>query len=133
MNYSHIRLVQSQFDKVKPMGAEFADLFYNRLFELAPTLRSLFPETLSEQKEKFISMLVVVVAGLNEPDMLVPIIRSMGSRHARYQVRPEHYTIVGEALLWSLAQGLGEEFTAEGEEAWRAVYGMMASLMLEVA
>jgi len=48
-------------------------------------------------------------------------------------VRTEHYATVGSALLWTLEQGLGEQFTPEVREAWTAAYGLLAQVMQQGA
>ena len=126
-----IALVQASFRKVVPIAGVAADLFYDRLFETAPELRALFPTNLSEQKRKLIQMLAVAVNGLGDLDMLEPAVSDLGRRHAGYGVLPSHYTIVGAALLWTLAQGLGADFTPEVEAAWAEAYGLLSGLMVE--
>ncbi|MCA9969198.1 MAG: hypothetical protein KC425_03230 [Anaerolineales bacterium] len=69
------------------------------------------------------------VAGLHKPDRIVPAVRQLGSRHVGYGVQPHHYQTVGAALLWTLAQGLGSQFTPEVEAAWTAAYTLLADTM----
>ncbi len=73
------------------------------------------------------------VATLNHPDKLVPAVQALGKRHGEYGVTPAHYNSVGAALLWTLEQGLGEQWTPEAKEAWTSVYGILSSTMLEAA
>jgi hemoglobin-like flavoprotein len=54
-------------------------------------------------------------------------------RHAGYGVKDEHYDTVAEALLWTLEQGLGSDFTTEARDAWVAVYTVLASTMKDAA
>jgi len=128
-----IELVQTSFAKVLPIAATAADLFYGRLFEIAPQVRRMFPDDLSEQKKKLMAMLGTVVAGLNRVDTLLPAVRALGRRHAGYGVTVEHYAPVGAALLWTLEKGLGEAFTAEVREAWAAAYGVLSQTMIDAA
>jgi hemoglobin-like flavoprotein len=128
-----IELVQTSFAKVAPIAATAADLFYGRLFEIAPQVRRMFPDDLSEQKKKLMAMLGTVVAGLNRVDTLLPAVRALGRRHAGYGVTVEHYAPVGAALLWTLEKGLGEAFTAEVREAWAAAYGVLSQTMIDAA
>jgi hemoglobin-like flavoprotein len=131
MNQTHIQLVQESFEQVKPIANVAADLFYDRLFELDPGLRSLFKSDLTEQKHSLMTTLSFAVAGLNKPDRILPAVRQLGARHAGYGVQESHYQTVGAALLWTLAQGLGEQFTPPVAEAWTAVYGLLAQTMKE--
>jgi hemoglobin-like flavoprotein len=126
-------LVQQTFAKVVPIAPMAATLFYDRLFTLDPSLRRLFKDDLEEQKQKLMQMLAVAVRGLDDPGTLTPAVRALGARHLGYGVEAGHYATVGEALLWTLGQGLGEAFTGEVREAWATVYGLLAGLMQQGA
>ena len=126
-------LVQESFAMVEPIAEQAADLFYGKLFELEPTLRGLFPEDLAEQKRKLMTTLKVAVSSLDKPDTLVPVVQDLGRRHKSYGVKDENYDTVASALLWTLEQGLGEQFTPDVEEAWIAVYGVLSSTMKAAA
>jgi hemoglobin-like flavoprotein len=126
-------LVQSTFAKVAPISDSAAAMFYARLFELDPSLRPLFTTDLTEQGRKLMQMIAVAVNGLDRLDELVPAVRQLGVRHARYGVKDQHYDTVAEALLWTLERGLGSDFTPAVKDAWTAVYGVLAATMKEAA
>ncbi len=126
-------LVKASFAMVEPIAEQAADLFYNKLFELEPALRQLFPEDLVEQKHKLMITLKVAVSSLDQPDTLVPVVQDLGRRHKGYGVNDENYDTVASALLWTLEQGLGEQFTSEVEEAWIAVCGVLSDTMKPAA
>lgn len=128
-----IKLVQTTFAMVEPIADTAAQLFYNRLFEIKPELRSLFPEDLSEQRVKLMKTLKMSVAGLSVTDKILPALQSLGRKHVEYLVEPGHYDYVGEALIWTLATGLGDAFTDEVKDAWLETYKLLASVMLEAA
>ena len=133
MNSKQIALVQSSFARVAPIAETAADLFYQRLFDLDPSLRPLFRGDMKDQGKKLMAMLGTVVGGLRQLDRLVPGVRALGARHADYGVRDEHYDTVGAALLWTLEKGLGKAFTPETKEAWTTVYGILATTMKQAA
>jgi hemoglobin-like flavoprotein len=128
-----VKLVQSNWAEVKKIKDVAADLFYNKLFELDPTVRDLFREDISIQKKALMATISFAVATLNHPDKLVPAVQKLGERHGALDVTPAHYTTVGQALLWTLEQGLGEAWTPEAETAWTGVYGVLSSLMIEAS
>lgn len=130
---SQINLIQSSFDKVLPIADVAADLFYQRLFELDPSLRPMFPGDLTEQKRKLMHTLTFAVKGLDRLEEIVPAVQNLGRRHAGYGVKPEHYQTVGAALIWTLEQGLGAAFTSETKAAWIEVYTLLASAMQAAA
>ena len=129
MTPEQIALVQNSFKSVAPIASRAADLFYKRLFEIAPDVRSLFPADLSEQKIKLIGMLATAVNNLHRLDAILPAVRDLGSRHRGYGVTTEHYAPVGDALLWTLEQGLGPAFTSDVKVAWSEAYSTLAGAM----
>lgn len=129
MTSDQIRLVQSSFQKVIPISETAADLFYRRLFELDPSLRALFKGDMKTQGQKLMQMIAAAVQGLDKPDTLIPIVQSLGKRHAGYGVQTHHYDTVGAALLWTLEQGLGKDFTPETKSAWTETYKLVAGTM----
>jgi hemoglobin-like flavoprotein len=129
MTPQQIELVQASFKKVVPIAGTAADLFYDRLFEIAPPVRTLFPSDLTEQKVKLMAMLGTAVSNLHQIDTILPAVKALGERHKGYGVTPDHYAPVGAALLWTLEKGLGPDFTPETKEAWTAVYTALAGAM----
>jgi hemoglobin-like flavoprotein len=129
MTPDQVTLVQFSFKSVAPIAAKAADLFYDRLFEIAPEVRQLFPADLSGQKVKLIRMLAAVVNNLHQLDVILPTVRELGMRHRGYGVTPDHYEPVGASLLWALAQGLGVAFTPEVKAAWTDAYSTLARAM----
>jgi len=126
-------LVQSNWKDVEPISEIAAGLFYGKLFELDPEVRSMFKGDMKEQGKKLMQMLGVAVHGLDNLGELTPAIAAMGKRHAGYGVHDSHYDTVGAALLWTLEQGLKEKFTAEAKQAWTVVYTTLASVMQDAA
>ncbi|WP_161883550.1 globin family protein [Deinococcus alpinitundrae] len=133
MNAHQVQLVQHSFAQVQPIAEIASDLFYARLFELDPALKPLFRGNMQAQGHKLMMMLGVAVANLNKPEVVMPALQRLGERHAGYGVTEAHYATVGEALLWTLQEGLGEAFTAEVRLAWEAVYGLVAETMQQAA
>lgn len=133
MNADEKQLVRETFALVKPIAAEAAALFYSRLFEIAPAVRSLFKHDMDEQGKKLMQMIGVAVANLDNLDVLVPAVEALGARHHGYGVTAAHYAPVGEALLWTLEQGLGDAFSPDERAAWTTVYGVLSTTMISAA
>jgi nitric oxide dioxygenase len=133
MQPDQILLVQQSFSAVLPIADTAAVLFYNRLFELDPSLRPLFKEDMQDQRRKLMTTLTIVVRGLTRLDVLLPSVQMLGQRHVAYGVTDEHYATVGAALIWTLQQGLGETFTPDVEAAWVAAYTLLADAMQAAA
>ncbi|MRD46783.1 globin family protein [Caenimonas koreensis] len=129
MTPQQITLVQKSFADVKPIAGPAANLFYNRLFTLDPSLRKMFKGDLTAQGQMLMSMIGAAVMGLSNLEVLAPAVRKLGARHAGYGVRTEHYAVVGSALLWTLEQGLGSKFTPQVREAWTGAYELLSEVM----
>ena len=133
MTPAQIQLVQTSLTKVLPIASVAADLFYARLFEIDPSLKPLFKGDLKRQGAMLMSMIATAVRGLSNPDGLIPVLRNLGQRHAGYGVTDAHYATVATALIWTLEQGLGADFTPQVREAWVAAYELMADTMMQAA
>ncbi|HWM46265.1 MAG TPA: globin family protein [Xanthobacteraceae bacterium] len=133
MTPEQVKLVQESFSKVAPIADKAADLFYDRLFAIAPEVRRLFPDDLSQQKKKLMQMLATAVTNLHQVEKILPAVQDLGRRHVAYGVTPSHYEPVGAALLWTLEQGLGPDFTPAVKEAWTTTYTTVAKVMTDAA
>jgi hemoglobin-like flavoprotein len=133
MTSRQVALVRGSWKAVRPISDRAAELFYDRLFQLDPGLRSMFRGDMAAQGRKLMVMIDTVVGRLDRLGELVPAVQALGQRHAGYGVRDEHYAIVGTALLDTLRVGLGDAFDAEVEEAWATAYGTLAGVMKEAA
>jgi nitric oxide dioxygenase len=133
MTPEQVQLVKSSFAKIAPFKDQAAALFYRRLFELDPGLRSLFKGDMTAQGAKLMAALGGAVASLGQLALVRPAVRALGRRHAAYGVQPEHYATVGEALIWTLEQGLGTDFTPATRRAWIDAYSGLAWTMIGAA
>ena len=129
MTPEQVKLVQDSFSKVAPIADKAADLFYDRLFTIAPEVRSLFPSDLTEQKKKLMQMIATAVTNLHQVEKILPAVEALGRRHAGYGVTAKEYEPVGAALLWTLEQGLGPDFTEPVKAAWTQTYVTVAGVM----
>jgi len=128
-----IDLVQSSFSKVKPISDQAAELFYARLFEIAPQVKPMFKGDMVEQGRKLMAMIHTVVNGLKNLDDIVPAAQNLARSHVNYGVQSEHYTYVGEALIYALEQGLAEDFTQPVKQAWIEAYTLLSDVMIAAA
>ena len=124
-------LVRTSFFELIEEIALAAQTFYDRLFELDPSLRVLFKEDMRAQGRKLMQTLLVVVNGLDDLDALIPDIRSLGKRHIAYGVKRAHYDTVGTALLWTLEYRLRDHFTPETRVAWTTAYQLLVAVATE--
>lgn len=129
-----VELLESSFDEIKPHADGFVASFYENLFTANPEAKPLFDTTdMEAQKKKLLSSLVLVVENLRKPDALSGALRGLGARHVKYGALPEHYPLVGGALLTTFEQYLGEKWTPEVKQAWVDAYGVISEIMLDGA
>jgi hemoglobin-like flavoprotein len=125
--------IQTSFAKVAPIAPAAAALFYDRLFTIAPEVKPLFKTDITEQGRKLMGTLAVVVNGLRNLEAVVPVAQALAVRHVSYGVKPEYYAPVGAALIWTLEQGLKDDFTPPVREAWIAAYDTLSGAMIAAA
>lgn len=130
MTEQQIQLMQQSWSRVLPMAKEAGLIFYDKLFALAPELRPLFAQDISPQANKLVTILGYVVSKLKRMDELLPEVQKLGARHADYGAEPKHYEIVGQCLLATLQQGLGDAWTPEVKDAWIAAYNTLKNVMI---
>jgi hemoglobin-like flavoprotein len=133
MTPDQVALVQQSFAKVAPISDQAAVMFYDRLFEVAPQVKAMFPTDMTEQRKKLMATLAVVVNGLSNLESILPAAKALAQRHVSYGAKAEHYPVVGSALLWTLEKGLGEAWTADIAAAWTAAYTTLSGFMIEQA
>jgi hemoglobin-like flavoprotein len=127
-----VEMLEESFDLVAPQGDELMRVFYENLFEAAPSVQPLFARVdMDRQRQALLNMLLVLRESLQDLDDIVPDLEELGARHVDYGAQPEHYPVVGEVLIGSMAQVAGDawkpEYTAAWEEAFPVVQGVMLS------
>jgi hemoglobin-like flavoprotein len=133
MTPDQVKLVQQSFANVVPLSDAAAVIFYDRLFEVAPSVKTMFPADMTEQRKKLMAMLAAVVNGLGNLESVLPAASALAKRHVSYGAKAEHYPVVGGALLWTLEKGLGDSWTPEVADAWTAAYGTLSGFMISQA
>ena len=133
MDATKIELVQSSFAKVVPIADKAAEIFYAKLFDRDPSLKSLFKGDMTQQGNKLMTMIGTAVNGLNNLDAIVPAVQNLGRNHVGYGVTESMYADVGAALIETLEVGLGDEFTEDTKAAWVEVYALLSDTMKTAA
>ena len=132
MTDEQIQLIKKSWKKFRGVNpALVGDLFYSKLFIDNPSLRKMFPTDMEKQYEKLIDMLNAIVIRLDKLQEMSAEIQAMAQRHIGYGVKPAHYKLVGNALLWTLEKGLGDDWTQDVKNAWTACYTLLADTMIK--
>jgi hemoglobin-like flavoprotein len=123
--------LETSFDLVASRGDELVATFYSRLFAVAPAVRPLFAGTdMARQKQMLLAALVLLRQSLRNLDAVVPTLHKLGARHVAYGAQPEHYPVVGAALIESMAEIAGDAWENRFAEAWSEAFGVVAGAMI---
>lgn len=144
MTPEQVQLLEGSLEAIGPLLHQIGRGFYMKLFELAPDTRPLFNTDMEDQQKLFMSifkqfsvlnersMLTIPVTDTNSGEVSIPGVASLGERHIRYGVRPEHFIFAQQAFFWSLEQNLGDVVDAKTLEAWRRAFEMIIHGMMSI-
>ena len=131
MNPAQILLVKKSWRRVREIDPLLlAEVFYNRLFSMHPSLRKMFPENLEVQYGRLLDTFNIIVMRLENLDSINQHISDLGARHQDYGTKPEHYALMGQTLIHTLKECLGDEWNTPTEEAWNFCFETLASRMM---
>ncbi len=127
-----VNLIETTFSKIAPKKSEFADTFYDTLFERYPAVKPLFQSTdWPKQKSMLVAALTTVVNNARDPTTIIGTLKKMGARHLAYGAKEEHFPAVGECLLHALKVHLDENWNESVEQSWIEAYGLVSGVMIE--
>ncbi len=128
----HATILQQSFMRILPQKDKFITTFYAQLFLTYPQIKPLFANTdMKLQSSKLLGALTLIVNNARKPEVFIPVIKTLGRNHVQYRVRPEHYVMLGDVLLKTLAECLGSAWTPEYHTAWLEAYRTICTLMCE--
>ena len=117
--------VLDSYHRCEAAGGLF-DSFYKIFFAKSPEIPPMFAETdMKRQKAMLLSALVLVRKSLRDLDAIVPKLRQLGARHVSYGAEPEHYPVVAEVLIASMAAVAGPAWTPAYAQAWSEALGVV--------
>lgn len=125
--------LRASWARVAAHGVQVPQFFYARLFLAHPHLRDMFPVSMAAQSDRLVGALGSVVSSVDDLAAVVPVVEQLGRDHRKFAVRNEHYPLVGEALLATLAHFLGPEWTPELAQDWTEAFTIVAGVMTDAA
>jgi hemoglobin-like flavoprotein len=128
-----VHLIRNSFDSLWPVRRQLAEIFYNRLFELTPDARRLFPADMERQQLKLMDMIAALVGALDKHEIFQSLITHTGRQHAQFGVKPSHFVAFGDALIGGLERQFGTAFTPETRQAWLMLYDTVQTEMIRAA
>ena len=124
------RLLKESWTLVEEDQDRVAGYFYAKMFLSNPQLRDLFPVQMDVQRARLLGAIVTAVQSLEDPERFDEYLRSLGRDHRKFHVSPEHYDVVGGALIEALRSFGGQDWSIEYDQAWRDAYQVIASKMM---
>jgi NAD(P)H-flavin reductase/hemoglobin-like flavoprotein len=125
--------LQRSWDRVTRHGHAVPLYFYSHLFVSHPEVRSMFPLSMSGQRDKFVSALGRIVSHADQLENDAAFLQHLGRDHRKYAVLTEHYDAVGASLCATLKHFLGPEWDEDLAADWTAAYQVIARIMVEAA
>lgn len=133
MNQSTAQRVRASFHAVSPRLDALVAGFYDRLFARAPQVRAIFPADMSKQKFHLAAALALIGRNMDCLDVLEESLMGLGAQHVKFGASPEHYPLVRDALLDSLAEQVGVAWTEELRRDWTDAINAVSAMMLKGA
>ncbi len=124
------RILKESWTLVEEQQDKLASHFYARIFLAHPEVRDLFPIHMDVQRARLLGAIVTAIQNLDDPERFDEYLRSLGRDHRKFYVVPAHYDVVGLALIETLREFAGEEWSPEYDQAWRDAYAVIAKKML---
>ena len=129
MTPTQIALVQASWQKVDEKNHEVAQMFYQRLFELAPELRQFYQTDLQECGARLMRNLGIAVTSLRRMDSVLPMLQDFAAQRVERGIKDGYETVVRNAMLWALEQRLAESFTQDVSTAWNETYSLLTGII----
>ena len=133
MTANQVTLIKTSWSLVAPNADAVGIVFYDNLFAIDPALRRMFPDDMRSQPHRLMAMLTLLINELENAETVTRELTELARRHQKYGVQPVPYTTVGQALIQTLRDGLGEQWTPDMEAAWGELYQTVAGAMIAVA
>ncbi len=131
MDNATIERLESSIKLLASRGDELVDQFYARLFAENPSVRPMFPESLADQKKKFLAGLVLVFENIRNPEKLAEPLKKLGGRHEGYGTKVEHYPVIRDVLIYVMSEMAGNQWNDQLTEDWTNALNLVASIMAD--
>lgn len=128
----NVSVLEASFNLLEPQAELLVERFYDELFKRHPAVEPLFANTTpKKQQQKLLAALKLVIANLNNVDVLAKALTEMGARHQGYGAEPDHYVAVTSTLLDVMQELAGEAWTDEIQTAWSDALNVITKTMLD--
>jgi nitric oxide dioxygenase len=134
LNNQHIEVVKSTIPLLESAGPALTQHFYQRMFTHNPELKDIFNMTHQKTGRQSVALFEAVAAYAKNIENLAALtaaVERIAHKHTSFNIKAEHYQIVGHHLIETLRELASDAFTAEVEEAWTAAYLFLAQVFID--
>ena len=128
-------LIKATIPILRSNGEDLTTYFYARMFKNHPELRNTFNmgnQANGRQKSALANAVLAYAENIDNPGVLIPVLKGIGTKHRSLNIQPEQYKIVGTQLVASIGEVVGEAATPEILEAWTVAYYQLAQIMIDL-
>ncbi|MFD7838416.1 globin domain-containing protein [Streptomyces sp. NPDC059761] len=126
-------LIRRTLEEIAPIADRVTSYFYALVFTGHPEVRGMFPAAMDAQRDRLLKALLTAAEHIDDPEVLVPYLRRLGTGHRRYGTVAGHYPVVGEALIGALSRYAQQTWGPETQAAWVRAYTVMSQTMIDAA
>ncbi|TDL98856.1 flavohemoprotein [Macrococcus brunensis] len=128
-------IVKATVPVLEQHGTEITSVFYAHMFEEHPELLNIFNKTnqkLGRQQTALAQTVLAAAKHIDHLEAIIPNVNQIAHKHRALEIKPEHYPIVGENLIYAIRKVLGEAATPEIINAWTEAYGVIADVFIQL-
>lgn len=133
LSEDQVELIRASASEIGVSYVAAGNTFYANLFRAEPSIAPLFPDDMFAQSEKLWQSVVMVVESAGNLDRVVAALRDLGARHVAYGAQPEHYVLVTEVLIRTVASFMSDRWSDAHQQAWQAALEAVCATMLDGA
>ncbi|MFK7000511.1 NO-inducible flavohemoprotein [Flavobacterium oreochromis] len=135
MTTSEKELIKATIPVLRENGVLLTKHFYNRMFTYNPELKNIFNlgNQANGRQQTALAMAVLAYAEhIENPSVLIDVLKSIGNKHVSLNITKEQYEIVGNHLIASIKEVLEESATENLLSAWAKAYWELAEIMIQI-
>lgn len=135
MNANQKELIKATVPVLKSNGNALISYFYQRMLTNNPELKNIFNmanQASGKQQDALTGAVLAYAENIENPTVLINTLKSIGNKHVSLNIAPEQYDIVGNHLIGSIKEVLGDLATTELIEAWTCAYQELAQIMIGI-
>ena len=130
-----IEIVKSTAPVVKENGTKITKAFYKKMLGENPELLNYFNhvnQKVGSQPTALANSIIAAAENIDNLEAIIDPVKTIAHKHRALSIRPEHYPIVGENLLYAIKEVLGDAATDEILKAWEEAYGEIANVFIQI-